>query len=95
MANGMSTTEAGFLALLFTGLLALLAGVGLTRLRWRRDIPPYGRHTRSLDVMLHPERYAKDAPLGVIRVLTSIGVGLLVCAAVVVAWEILQTMVRW
>jgi hypothetical protein len=83
----MSTPEAGFLGLLFSGLLALLAGMMLTRLHWRPDIPPYGRQTRFLDVTLHPERYAKDAPLRAIRGLTVIGAVLLACAAAVVLYE--------
>ncbi len=90
----MSATEGIFLALIFTGVLALLAGMILTRLHWRQDIPPYGRHTRFVDVTLHPERYARDAPFAVIRSLSAIGAVLLACAAAVVATEILRTMLR-
>jgi hypothetical protein len=90
----MSAPEALFLALVFAGVLALLAGMLLTRLHWRRDIPPYGRQTRFLDVTLHPERYAKDAPFGVIRGLSAVGAILLAWAAVTVAREILRTMLR-
>ena len=90
----MSATEATFLTLVFAGVLALLAGMLLTRLHWRQDIPPYGRQTRFLDVTLHPERYAKDAPFGVIRSLGAIGAVLLACAAAAVAAEILRTMLR-
>ena len=90
----MSTTEAAFLGLLFAGVAALLAGVMLTRLNWRPDIPPYGLGTRFLDVTLHPDRYVKDAVLGVIRSLTFVGGVLLACAVSLVAWEILQTMLK-
>jgi hypothetical protein len=90
----MSATEGIFLTFVLTGILALLAGLVLTRLHWRQDIPPYGRHTRLVDVTLHPERYAKDAPFGVIRSLSAIGVVLLTFAAVAVASEILRTMLR-
>lgn len=90
----MNATEAGFLVLVFTGVLALLAGMILTRVHWRPDIPPYGRQTRFLDVTLHPERYAVDAPFGVIRSLSAAGAGLLACAAAAVAWELLRTMLR-
>jgi hypothetical protein len=90
----MSGTEAIFLALVFVGVLALLAGLILTRLHWRLDIPSYGRGTRFLDVTLHPERYAKDAPFGVIRSVSAIGAALLACAIAVVAWRILQTMLK-
>ena len=86
----MSTTETSFLGLLFSGTLALLAGMFLTRLHWRPDIPPYGRQTRFLDVTLHPDRYVKDAPLGAIRGLTVVGALLLACAAGLVAYEVLR-----
>jgi len=88
----MSTAEALFLGLLFTGILALLAGVLTTRLHWRSDIPPYGRRTRFLDVTLHPEAFVADAPLRAIRILNLTG-GLLLAAAVGVAvYDILRTM---
>ena len=86
----MTTTEASFLGLLFSGIPALLGGMMLTRLHWRPDIPPYSRQTRFLDVTLHPERYVKDAPLRAIRSLTVIGALLLVCAAGVVSYEVLR-----
>ena len=90
----MSTTETSFLGLLFSGTLALLAGMFLTRLHWRPDIPPYGRQTRFLDVTLHPERYVKDAPLRTIRSLTVAGALLLAAAVSVVVYEILRVMLR-
>ena len=90
----MSTTEAAFLGLLLSGILALVAGVMVTRLHWHPDIPPYGRRTRFLDVTLHPEGYVKDAPLRAIRSLNLTGAVLLAGAAGVVAYEILQTMQR-
>ncbi len=86
----MSTTETGFLGLLFSGILALLAGLLLMRLHWRPDIPSYGRQTRFLDVVLHPDRYVKDAPLRAIRSLTVIGALLLAGAAGLVAVEVVR-----
>jgi hypothetical protein len=88
-ANGMITTEAAFLALVFSGVIALLASMLVTRLHWRPDIPPYSRQTRSLDVTLHPERYVKNAPLLAIRALTVIGALLVVGAAIIATYEIL------
>jgi hypothetical protein len=90
LGRPVTTTEVAFLSLLFSGLLALLAGMMLTRLHWRPDIPPYGRRTRFVDVTLHPERYVTHAPLRAIRNLTVIGAFLLACAVAVVAYEILQ-----
>ncbi len=86
----MSTTETSFLGLLFSGTLALIAGMFLTRLHWRSDIPPYGRQTHFLDVTLHPDQYVKDAPLRTIRSLTLVGAFLLACAAGLVAYEVLR-----
>ena len=86
----MSTTESSFLGLLLSGTLALIAGMFLTRLHWRPDIPPYGRQTRFLDVTLHPDGYVKDAPLRAIRGLTVVGALLLACAAGLVAYEVVR-----
>jgi hypothetical protein len=80
--------------LLLQGILALLAGLGLTRLHWRSDIPPYGLRTNFLDVGLHPDRYAKDAPLRTIRALNLTGALLLAGAVGLSAHEILHTVLR-
>lgn len=90
----MITAEDAFLILLFPGLIALLAGVGLTRIHWRPDIPPYGRRTRFLDVTVHPEKYIRDAPLRAIRSLNLTGAVLLAGAAGVSVYEILRTILR-
>jgi hypothetical protein len=45
-------------------------------------------------VMLHPGRYARDAPLRTIRTLNVIGSILLAGAAGVVAYELLHTVLR-
>jgi proline iminopeptidase len=81
-------TEVAFLSLLFSGILALLAGMLVTRLHWRPDLPPYGRRTRYLDVTLHPEAYVTAAPLRAIRALNIAGVLLLMGALGVVANEL-------
>ena len=86
--------EAAFLSLLFSGIGALVAGVGLTRLHWRQDILPYDRRTRSFQVMLHPERYVKDAPLRTIRSLNVAGGLLLACAAGIVVNDVLRSVLR-
>jgi hypothetical protein len=88
------SAESAFLGLLFSGIVALVAGVGLTRLHWRPDIPPYGRRTRSLDVMLHPQRYVKDAPLRAVRTLNVAGSLLLAGAAGIVACDLLPALLR-
>jgi len=86
----MSVTEAAFLILLLSGIAVLLAGLMLTRLYWRPDIPPYGRRTRFLDVTLHPADYVTNAPLRAIRNLNLAGALLLAGAAGVVVYELLQ-----
>jgi hypothetical protein len=83
--------EAVFRGLLLLGIGALVAGVGLTRLHWRSDIAPFGLHTRSLDVMLHPGRYTKGAPLGTIRSLNIAGAMLLAGAAGIVVYELVRS----
>jgi hypothetical protein len=90
----MRNPEAAFLALLFSGLLALLAGLMLTRVYWRPDIPPYGRGTRFLGVALHPEEYTKDAPLSIIRWLNFTGACLLAGGIGVLACELLRTILQ-
>jgi hypothetical protein len=88
----MSTTEVVFLSLLFPAIVCLLGGVGLTRLYWRPDLPPYGRQTRALDVALHPEKYVKGAPLRAIRSLNFTGAVLVTGAAGITVYEILRAM---
>jgi hypothetical protein len=79
-----------YLVLLFAGIAALVAAGGVTRFHWRPDIPPYDRGTRALQVLLHPERYAKDAPLRAIRALSVAGAILLVGAAGIVLYDVLR-----
>ena len=75
--------EAAFLILILSGVTALVGGMFWTRLNWRVDVPPYGRQTRFLDVTLHPERYAKESALPVIRMLNRVS-GLSVASAIAV-----------
>lgn len=88
------STQAAFLCLLFSGIAALVAGLGLTRLHWRPDIPPYGRGTRHLQVVLRPGRYVNDAPLRTIRSLNIAGSVLLAGAASVVGYELLHAVLH-
>jgi len=83
----MSAEEAAFLFLVLSGVLALLGGILWTRSNWRSDAPPYGRHTRCLDVTLHPERYARDYSLRVIRTLSLAGALLLAGARGILAHQ--------
>jgi hypothetical protein len=85
---------AAFLILLFSGIVMLLAGLMLTRLHWRPDLPPYGRRTRLVQVTLHPAEYVTNAPLRAIRGLNLTGVLLLAGAAGVVACELLRAFVH-
>lgn len=79
-----------FLTLLFGGILALVTGLVITRLHWRTDIPPYGVRTNFLDVTRHPDRYAQDAPLGIITTLNLAGVFLLMGAVGTLLFELLR-----
>jgi hypothetical protein len=90
----VTVVQPAFLGLLVSGIAALLAGVALTRLHWRPDIPAYGRRTRFLDVALRPDAYVRDAPLRAIRSLNLVGVLLLAGAAGLVVYELLRTSLR-
>jgi hypothetical protein len=90
MGRTVKLTEAAFLILLFLGIVALLGGLLLARLNWRLDVPPFGRRTRAMDVMLHPERYAKEESLRAIRTMNVTGGLLLASAAAIVGYELLR-----
>lgn len=82
--------QAAFLILLPLGILTLVGGLVWTRLNWRPDVAPYSRHTRSVDVAVHPERYAKEQALGRIRALNLLGAVLLASAVGILMYEALR-----
>ena len=88
----MPPTEGAFLVLLFAGVAALIAGLLWTRLNWRPDVPPYSRSTRTLDVQLHPERYATHDALRTIRLANIVGALCTSGAVLVLAYELLRIM---
>jgi hypothetical protein len=74
------TTEQLFLVALFSGIIALVCGMLLIRANWRGDVVPFGRHSRTLDILLHPEKYARPELLRVIRTLNWMGLAFLLIA---------------
>lgn len=82
MNEATDLREIAFVILLVLGVLAIVAGLFRARQNWRRDQEPYGRATRKLDVLRHPERYAEEHAVGGIQLLARFG-GLLLAAAVV------------
>lgn len=82
--------QAAFVCLLLLGIVALVAGLVLTRLHWRSDLEPFGRGTRYLPLLLHPDRYVRAAPLRSIRALNLAGVLLIVGAIGVLVAELLR-----
>lgn len=64
------------------GIICLLWGLFLTRLTWRADVEPYGLRNPTLEIMLHPERFARPERLREIRALNIAGL-ILIAAAVV------------
>jgi len=65
----------------------------------RRSTPQYfqtgsNRRSRWFQIALHPERYANPSRLSVIRWLNLVGAALILCAVVVVAYEIGLTIAR-
>jgi hypothetical protein len=69
------------------GVVSLIGGVLRTRFNWRPDVPAFSRRTNSLDVTLHPERYARPESLQGIRRLNLAGVLLIASAVGVLAYE--------
>ena len=88
----MGGTERAFLGLFGAGLACLLAGWGLIRQHWDPALGRFSRGSRTIAPLLRPAAYVKDAPLGLIRALTSAGALLLTAAAGVVVHEILRVM---
>ncbi len=77
--------QAAFLILMLAGVLALVCGIVWARLNWRRDVAPYGRATRFLDVTLHPGRYANDRAVPMSRSLNIVGAFCVVSALAILA----------
>ena len=88
------TRSVAFLILLLLGIVALVGGLLRARLHWRSDVAPYGRQTRSLDVLLHPERYAQSDALRVIRALHITGALLVASAVVLLLVEAFRSFAR-
>ncbi len=87
-------TQAVFLAAMMLGVLLLIAGLGVTRLNWRRDIAPFSRKTRFIDVCLHTEKYAQPEVVPRVRVLNTLGLLFLVIAAAALLREALSQFLR-
>jgi hypothetical protein len=77
-----------FILSLLCGILCLVAGLFITRLTWRSDVAPYGMHSPTLEIALHPERFARADRLGVIRLLNLLGAGLVLCAVAVLLYDL-------
>jgi len=66
--------EALFLTTVLRGPILLIAAMMVARLIWRPDVPPYSLSTRSTDVLLHPEKYARPEVCFFVRALSVLGV---------------------
>lgn len=66
----------------------MVAGLYLTRMTWRDDIPPYSRKSSTLEIMLHPDRFATPRHLGTIRILNAMGMLLLAAAVATIIADI-------
>jgi hypothetical protein len=85
-----NVNQAIFLTSVLSGTALLVAGIVMTRLNWRRDVPPYNRRTRSLNVLLRPAKYAVPNALPVIRFLTLLGLLLLTVAVLALVRQALM-----
>ena len=83
----MNNRELMFLILLSLGIFTLLSAIMLARMNWRPDLPPFGRRTSLIDLMLHPERYVTSQVIGRVRWLNRLGVLFLACALGILANE--------
>ena len=79
--------EPTFKLLLLLGIGALIAGLLRARLNWRDDVPPFSRQTGVLELLVHPERYAKVDAVSGIRLLNGMGVLFLAGAVAVLVHE--------
>lgn len=81
-----------FMLLLTSGIFCIIAGSLITRLTWRPDIEPFGRKSRTFQIALHPEKFAKPDRLREIRLLNLAGLLLLCGAIVVVIVDVFRSM---
>jgi hypothetical protein len=79
--------EAVFLGALLTGVVSMVAGVALARLNWLSEVPPYGRQTPKLNVLLHPDKYATPDVRPLIRTLNKAGIVLVMVAVLALLAE--------
>jgi hypothetical protein len=77
-----------YLTSLFAGIPCLIGAVGVARWNWRKDISPFGRQSRVLDILLHSERYAETRVVSLIRILGFVGGAFLLVAAAALAYEL-------
>jgi hypothetical protein len=80
-----------FMACLVSGILCLVCALFVTRRAWRADIEPFNRRSRLFQIALHPERFATPDRLQAVRWLNGLGFVLILCALVVVAYDIAAT----
>jgi hypothetical protein len=83
-------TQQLYLTFLFAGIASLLGGLLVTRTSWRPELIPFGRHSRILDILLHPGRYAQSKSLPLIRMLNWIGMVLVAIAVGFVVYDIIR-----
>jgi hypothetical protein len=84
------TTETVFVTALLGGIALLVAALAVVRFNWRKDVPPFGRHSNSLDIAVHPDRYAVPKALPLIRTLSFLGGSLIAVAVATLVVELLR-----
>ena len=78
-----------FLIFLGLGIACLLGGLFATRQTWRPEIEPFNRRSSLFQIALHPERFARPGRLRIIRRLNLAGAALILCAVIVVAYDVM------
>ena len=66
-------TERIFVVAWSLGVVALVAALFVARIPWRGNVERFARRRPVLDVLLHPDRDAENASVGVIRLLSGAG----------------------
>ncbi len=83
-----------FLLFHVAGIACLVAAQWYIRQSWRPDIAPYGLQTRTMQALLHPERFVTADRLGLIKSLHICGFALIFCGLLTVLYDVAAAIMR-
>lgn len=76
------------------GIACLVAAQWYIRQSWRPDIAPYGLQIRTMQALLHPERFVTSERLDRIKPLHICGFTLLFCGLLIVLYDVVSSILR-